>query len=290
MRVNSAGGSAKQGRDRKFQAILPIQGKLINVETARGSTACSAHDEIKTMITALGTGIGGEDFDINKLRYSPHHHHDRRRRGRLAHSHAAADVLLPADAELVEHGHIYIAQPPLFRAKRGRQETYIKDERALENFVVNRAVNGPIVKTADGVDISGAELEKLLHGMIAYRNILRTIERRGHARDVIEALLDRDARGRTFFENQQTLHGLADQLTTPVRDVTLQRDEEHNAWILKIDDRATGYSRIDTIGPEFVTSRRVPHAGGRVCRDRRRASLAAQGSDRSADDDEWQSG
>ena len=90
--------------------------------------------------------------------------------------------------------------------------------------------------------------------MIAYRNVLRTVERRGHARDVVEALLDRDARGRTFFENQQALQGLADQLTTPIRDVTLQRDEEHNAWTLKVDDRATGYSRIDTIGPEFVTS------------------------------------
>ena len=73
--------------------------------------------------------------------------------------------------------------------------------------------------------------------------MLRTVERRGHARDVVEALLDRDARGRTFFENQQALQGLADQLTTPIRDVTLQRDEEHNAWSLKIDDRATGYSR-----------------------------------------------
>jgi DNA gyrase subunit B len=104
------------------------------------------------------------------------------------------------------------------------------------------------------VDVSGEPLEKLLHGMIAYRNVLRAVERRGHARDVIEALLDRDARGRTFFENHQTLQGLADQLTTPIRDVTLQRDEEHNAWILKIDDRATGYSRIDTIGPEFVMS------------------------------------
>jgi DNA gyrase subunit B len=153
---------------------------------------------------------------------------------------------------LVERGHIYIAQPPLFRAKRGKSETFIKDERALETFVVNRAVNGPIVKTADGAEISGAGLEKLLHGMIAYRNVLRTVERRGHARDVIEALLDRDARGRTFFENQQTLQGLADQLTTPVRDVTLQRDEEHNAWLLKIDDRATGYSRADSVGPEFV--------------------------------------
>jgi len=111
-----------------------------------------------------------------------------------------------------------------------------------------------MVRTADGAEISGAELEKLLHGMIAYRNVLSTVERRGHAGDVVEALLDRDARGRAFFDNQQTLQGLADQLTTPIRDVTILRDEEHNAWSLKIDDRATGYSRLDTLGPEFVAS------------------------------------
>ena len=80
------------------------------------------------------------------------------------------------------------------------------------------------------------------------------VERRGHARDVVEALLDREARGRAFFDDQDALQNLANQLTTPIRDVTVVRDEEHNSWTLRIDDRATGYSRIDTIGPEFVTS------------------------------------
>jgi DNA gyrase subunit B len=83
--------------------------------------------------------------------------------------------------------------------------------------------------------------------------VLSTVERRGHARDVVEALLDRSARDRGFFEQQETLQGLADQVTTPLRDVTLERDEEHNTWNLRIDDRATGYSRIDKIGYEFVT-------------------------------------
>ncbi len=249
----SAGGSAKQGRDRKFQAILPIKGKILNVERARLDRMLSS-DEIKTMIAALGCGIGTDDFDIDKLRY---HRVIIMTDADVDGSHIRTLLLtffyrqMPM---LVERGHIYIAQPPLFRAKRGKSETFIKDERALENFLVHRAVDGRAVRTADGADISGADLEKLLHGMIAYRNVLRTVERRGHARDVIEALLDRDARGRTFFENQQTLQGLADQLTTPIRDVTLQRDEEHNAWTLKVDDRTTGYSRLDMIGPEFVTS------------------------------------
>jgi DNA gyrase subunit B len=249
----SAGGSAKQGRDRKFQAILPIKGKILNVERARLDRMLSS-DEIKTMIAALGCGIGVEDFDIDKLRY---HRVIIMTDADVDGSHIRTLLLtffyrqMPM---LVERGHIYIAQPPLFRAKRGRQETYIKDERALENFLVHRAVEGRAVRTADGVELAGADLEKLLHSVIAYRNVVKTVERRGHARDVIEALLDRDARTRSFFDNQTVLQGLADQLTTPVRDVTLERDDEHNAWLLKIDDRSGGYSRLDTIGPDFVTS------------------------------------
>jgi len=249
----SAGGSAKQGRDRKFQAILPIKGKILNVERARLDRMLSS-DEIKTMIAALGCGIGVEDFDIDKLRY---HRVIIMTDADVDGSHIRTLLLtffyrqMPM---LVERGHIYIAQPPLFRAKRGRQETYIKDERALENFLVHRAVDGRAVRTADGVDLAGDDLEKLLHGVIAYRNVVKTVERRGHARDVIEALLDRDARTRSFFDNQPVLQSLADQLTTPTRDVTPERDDEHNAWLLKIDDRTSGYSRIDTIGPEFLTS------------------------------------
>ena len=249
----SAGGSAKQGRDRRFQAILPIKGKILNVERARLDRMLSS-DEIKTMIAALGCGIGVDDFDIDKLRY---HRVIIMTDADVDGSHIRTLLLtffyrqMPM---LVDRGHIYIAQPPLFRAKRGRVETYIKDERALESFLVHRAVESRDVRMADGTEFTGANLERILHGVITYRGILLTVERRGHSRDVVEALLDRDVRDRSFFENQIALQGLADQVTTPVRDAALVRDEEHNVWLLQIDSRATGYSRVSQIGPDFVAS------------------------------------
>jgi DNA gyrase subunit B len=248
----SAGGSAKQGRDRRFQAILPIKGKILNVERARIDRMLSS-DEIKTMIAALGCGIGTEDFDISKLRY---HRIIIMTDADVDGSHIRTLLLTffyRQMSELVERGHIYIAQPPLFRAKRGRVETYIKDERALETFLVERAVDARAVRL-NGGELAGAALEKALHGIIEYRKLLQVVERRGHARDVVEALLDRDVKDRSFFEHREAVDGLAAQLTTPIRDVAALRDEEHNAWSLDIVDRAPGYARRDVVGIDFVLS------------------------------------
>jgi DNA gyrase subunit B len=249
----SAGGSAKQGRDRRFQAILPIKGKILNVEKARLDKMLSS-DEIKTIIAAIGCGIGTEDFDITKLRY---HRIIIMTDADVDGSHIRTLLLtffyrqMPA---LVERGHMFIAQPPLFRAKRGRQETFIKDERALENFLVHRAVESRHVKLSDGSELFGETLEKLLHGVIGYRRVMQAVERRGHARDVVEGLLDRDVRDRSFFDNQAGLESLALQLTTPVREVSVVREDEHNAWQLRIEDRSNGYPRLDHIGIDFITT------------------------------------
>ncbi|MEW6319567.1 MAG: DNA topoisomerase (ATP-hydrolyzing) subunit B [Acidobacteriota bacterium] len=250
---DSAGGSAKQGRDRRFQAILPIRGKILNVERARLDKMLSS-EEIKTIIAALGCGIGTEDFDLSKLRY---HRVIIMTDADVDGSHIRTLLLtffyrqMPA---LVENGHVFIAQPPLFRAKRGKSEVYIKDERALDAFLVRRAVESRVVRLADGQELFGLELEKILHGMIGYQKVMRAVERRGHARDVVEALLDRGVRDKAFFEQESAIRDLAAQLTTPTRDVVAVRDEEHNSWSLRVEDRSLGYPRVDVLGVDFIAT------------------------------------
>jgi DNA gyrase subunit B len=249
----SAGGSAKQGRDRRFQAILPIKGKILNVEKARFDKMLSS-DEIKTMIAALGCGIGSDDFNIDKLRY---HRVIIMTDADVDGSHIRTLLLtffyrqMPM---LIDRGHIYIAQPPLFRAKRGRTETFIKDERELENFLVRRAVESRVAKLADGTEVFGETLERQLQRMTSYRKLLQQVTRRGNPPEIVNELLQMDARDKSFFEQKEKLEELAARMTTPVRTVNVNRDDEHSAFYLAIEDRSHGYPREFDLGVDFITS------------------------------------
>jgi DNA gyrase subunit B len=264
----SAGGSAKQGRDRRFQAILPIKGKILNVERARFDKMIGS-DEIRTMITALGCGIGAEDFDIEKLRY---HRIIIMTDADVDGSHIRTLLLtffyrqMP---QLVDRGHIYIAQPPLFRAKRGRTETYIKDERDLETFLIRRAVESRVAKLADGTEMFGDVLQRYLQRMMSYRKLLQQVTRRGNPPEIVTALLQLDARDKSFFEHRDKLDVIAARMTIPTRSVSVSRDDEHNAFELTIEDRSQGYPRKYQIGVDFIGSGeyRTLHAAYREIQD-----------------------
>ncbi len=155
---DSAGGSAKQGRDRRFEAILPIKGKIINVEKARLDKVLQ-NTEVQTLITAIGTGIGtavgekepGRNFQHPEAPLRPHHHHDGCRRGRFAHPHVAADFFYRQMPELVKQGKIYIAQPPLYLIKRKKREEYVDDDAQLNKILIGLGAEEVKLKNlADG--------------------------------------------------------------------------------------------------------------------------------------------
>jgi DNA gyrase subunit B len=247
----SAGGSAKQGRDRRFQAILPIKGKILNVEKARFDKMLSS-DEIKTMISALGTGIGKDDFDISKLRY---HRVIIMTDADVDGSHIRTLLLTffyRQMRELIENGYVYIAQPPLFRAKRGRTEVFIRDERALESWLMKRAIESRTVILPDGTQLAGEELEHRLEKLIAFRKFLQIVERRGPSRDVVMAALEHGAKDKSFFEDRERVEALASAIASPVRTATVQPDEEHQAFAIDVEDRSFGYPRHHRLDLDFV--------------------------------------
>jgi DNA gyrase subunit B len=174
---DSAGGSAKQGRNRAFQAILPLRGKILNVERARFDKMLSSA-EIGTLIAALGTGIGREDFDIAKTRY---HKIIIMTDADVDGSHIRTLLLtffyrqMP---QLIEKGYLYIAQPPLYRAKRGNSSVYLKDDRALEDYLTAAGLTDTVLQLNDGIRIGGKELRELADQARAVKHLLKPLSRR----------------------------------------------------------------------------------------------------------------
>lgn len=255
---DSAGGSAKQGRDRRTQAILPLKGKILNVEKARFDKMLS-HGEIRALITALGTGIGKDDFDITKLRY---HRICLMTDADVDGSHIRTLLLtffyrqMP---QLLEHktedgevrSYVYIAQPPLYKIKKGRSERYIKDEREMNRFLMRKATDDVRVEIqATGEVLEGRELISALERLTEFNTYAAKLERRLHDRRILDAVLTALA-GRdgimhsvrklhTVFENEELLGRVEAAIAEAGFQTDMTSDEEHGLSEIEVRPQSNG--------------------------------------------------
>jgi len=236
----SAGGTAKQGRDRRYQAILPLKGKILNVEKARVEKMLG-HDEIRAMITALGTGIQ-QDFDAARLRY---HKIILMTDADIDGSHIRTLLLtffFRQMRQLIEQGRIYIAQPPLYRIKRRKTEKYIKEEAELAREVINWATEGMDIKysvngnadAAKAQAMAQAEARRFLLGVNEYTAMFRKLERRLRNAHVVDVLADTSLEldRKQDFQNKEVLQAVAEQLQQLGLEAKVHEDEAHSAFMV----------------------------------------------------------
>ncbi|UTD26791.1 DNA topoisomerase (ATP-hydrolyzing) subunit B [Bradyrhizobium sp. WD16] len=223
---DSAGGSAKQGRNREFQAVLPLRGKILNVERARFDKMLSS-EQVGTLITALGTGIGREDFDLSKLRYHK--------------------IIIMTDADvdgahirtllltfffrqmpdLIEAGHLYIAQPPLYRVSRGKSEQYLKDERALEDYLIETGLEDCVYRLATGEERAGKDLLALVEDARVVRSTLQGLHSR-YNRSVVEQAAIAGVLNPRVTSDVETANAAADYIA---KRLDALADEVERGWV-----------------------------------------------------------
>jgi DNA gyrase subunit B len=256
---DSAGGSAKQGRDRKNQAILPLKGKILNVEKARFDKMISS-EEIRVLITALGTGIGSEDFDATKARY---HKIVIMTDADVDGAHIRTlllTFLYRQMKELIDRGFVYIAQPPLYKVKRGKQERYIKDDEGLKAYLLDAVVEDIEVATGERW-ISGRTLATFLKKLVRYDGLVRHFSRRQMPAELIETLVVDDDVTREMLRDAKRLRRVRETLANRLAafpalaaEVDVAADEEHKAHKLVVRYVTSGLRQTADIDHAFITT------------------------------------
>ena len=257
---DSAGGSAKQGRDRRTQAILPLKGKILNVEKARFDKMLSSA-EVGTLITALGCGIGSEEYDPTRLRY---HRIIIMTDADVDGSHIRTLLLtffyrqMP---ELIEGDHIYIAQPPLYKVKRGRQERYVKDDSELDAFLMELALDGARVTLPDGSTLSAESLEAVSRDYLALEGITKRLSRRIFP-EVLEAMMQMPLLDGAEFESSTLLNAWFERLEESLKEgpaspgsftVALE-DRPDDGFRARLQTVIHGVESERVVGSEFFRS------------------------------------
>ena len=258
---DSAGGSAKQGRDRRFQAILPLKGKILNVEKARFDKMLSS-DEIKTIITALGTGIGKDDFDVSRLRY---HKLIIMCDADVDGSHIRTLILTffyRQMEEIIRRGHLYIAQPPLYKVTHGKSETYLKDDREYQVFLVDRIKDaweleirhGGTNGNGGGSRLTGAKLAHFLEKIDLFRQNLDKLVTRGYPADALKVALEAGVRDKVSLTDPERMARVAQIIeASGFHGVETGFDEEHATRWVRFVSKRDGVEREVRIDWHLVT-------------------------------------